>query len=247
MLDNYEVLEDAQVEVRYVRLQREYAELTHATLKNAIKGLSEYFGLRDVFPRPRAILVPDRSEFDRLVAGLLGVDIEGPSDPGRVAQPQGTDIVFLSPPAFEEHSTYEYDPDDFRRMVWHELVHVVDEYLTLDIEETPRWWSEGLAVYLSDQWGHDSQFKFRNAAIDCIEDKSVPDIREIQQSVSLAYDFGWTIVKFIEDTRGRESIVRAVRDAMKGDIFGALGVDIDTIEQQWKEWMLQQKEILGNC
>ena len=61
--------------------------------------------------------MPDRSEFDRLVTDLLGVEIEKPSNSGRIAQPQKTDIVFLSPSAFEQHSKYEYVLNDFRRMI----------------------------------------------------------------------------------------------------------------------------------
>jgi len=245
MLDNYVTLGDDRMEVRYVTTDGEFAEETFATLRTGVAELSEYFGLTNVFPPVRAVLVPDRSEFDRLVADLLGVDIERPSNPGRVAQPQKTDIIFLSPLAFEQHSTYEYDPDDFRRMIWHELVHVFEEDLTPDMEATPRWWSEGLAVYLSDQWRHESQFKFREPAVKSVNDKSVPNIVEIQRHVSLAYDFGWTLVKFIEDTRGRGVIVTAVKEVLHGDVFAAVGVSIDTLQEQWREWIFRGEESLG--
>lgn len=244
MLDNYLTLGDGRIEVRYVRPDRKFAEETSATLGRAVAELSGYFDLTIVFPCVRAVLVPDRSEFDRLVTDLLGVDIEKPSNPGRIAQPQKTDIVFLSPPAFEQHSTYEYDPDDFRRMIWHELVHVFEEHLTPDIETTPRWWSEGLAIYLSDQWRYESQFKFREPAIKSIRDRSAPDIEEIQGSVSLAYDFGWTIVKFIEDMKGKQIIVEAVKEVRNGEVFQALGEEINSFQKRWKDCLLDGKLVL---
>jgi hypothetical protein len=244
MLDRYLKLGDERVEVRYVKTDRKFAEETLVILRRAIVALSGYFDLTTVFPRVRAILVPDRSEFDRLVADLLGVDIEKPSNPGRVAQPQKTDIVFLSPPAFKQHSTYEYEPDDFRRMIWHELVHVFEEYLTPDIETTTRWWSEGIAVYLSDQWRHESQFGFREPAIKSIRDKSVPDISKIQESIPLAYDFGWTIVKFIEDMKGKRVIARVVKEVRNGEIFPALGEEVYSFQKQWKAWLLSSKAVL---
>ena len=243
MLDGYLTVGDDRFEVRYVRPDRKHAEGTLATLRRAVAELSEYFDLANPFPCARAILVPDRNEFDRLVADLLGVDIEKPSNPGRVAQPQKTDIVFLSPRAFEQQSTYKYDPDDFRRMIWHELVHVVEEYLTPDMETSPGWWGEGLAVYLSDQWRCESQFQFREPAIKSIRDKSVPHIVEIQGSVSLAYDFGWTIVKFIEEMKGKQVIVEVVKGVKNGEIFQALGEEVDSFQKQWKEWLLNGKMV----
>jgi len=244
MLDDYLSLGDDRNQVRYVRPEKKVAEETLATLGEAVAGLCAYFDLTMGFPCVRAVLVPDRSEFDRLVADLLGVDIEKPSNPGRVAQPQKTDIVFLSPPAFEHHSTYEYNPDDFKRMIWHELVHVFEEYLTPAEGAPPRWWSEGIAIYLSDQWRYKSQFRFREPVTMGIRDKSLPDIAEIQRSVSLAYDFGWTIVKLIEDKRGKQAIVDVVKTSRNGQVFQAIGEQAESFQKQWKEWLLNDELVL---
>jgi len=151
MVDSYLKLRKHSIEVRFVEGDKDFAEETLAILEDAIVSLSKYFCLKKTLPPIRAILVPNRSEYERLVINLLGVDIEIPSNPARIAQPQKTDIVFLSPSGYKDHSIYEYNPAEYRRLVFHELTHVFEEYLTPDIETTPNWWSEGLAIYLSGQ------------------------------------------------------------------------------------------------
>jgi len=165
VLDNYLKLRNDRIEVYYLEPDRTFAEDTALSLMTEASKLAEYFGIDEPLPLVRAILAPDRDAFDVLVADLLGVQIERPSDPRRIAQPQKTDIVLLSPSAYASQSTYSYVPDDFQRMVHHELVHVVQELLSPGIEESLLWWDEGLAVYLSNQWQHESQFHFREPVL----------------------------------------------------------------------------------
>lgn len=241
MIDNYLTLRRHNIEVRYIEGDEASAEETFIVLKKALVFLSKYFCLRDPFPPIRAILVPNRSEYDRLVINLLGVDIEIPSNPGRIAQPQKTDIVFLSPCAYKDHSIYEYNPDEYRRLVFHELTHVFEEYLTPDMETTPRWWSEGLATYLSEQWRYDDEI--RQPVLKGVKEKCIPDIEIIEASRKLCYDWGWTIVMFIENIYGKEMILKIVRECDNGNVFGILGEDCKNFEQKWKKWLL---ESLGN-
>ncbi|MFU8796546.1 MAG: hypothetical protein ACNA7X_04550, partial [Dehalococcoidia bacterium] len=192
-------------------------------------------------PTPiRAILVPSRREYDRLVVDLLGVDIEVPSNPGRVAQPQRTDIVFLSPSAYRQHSTYSYDADEYRRLVFHELVHVFEEHLSPDIEAAPRWWSEGLAAYLSGQWRCADRFRFRQPVLEGITLGHVPRISEIEADVQLCYAWGWTLVMFIEKAYSRDTVVRIVRECDDGDVLSTLGEDPHAFEKGWQRWLLQE-------
>jgi hypothetical protein len=87
-------------------------------------------------------------------------------------------MVVISPSAYAVHTTFKYIPDEFRRLLIHELIHMMEEFLTPDIETTPRWWSEGLAVYLSGQWRFED--KFRKAAIDGIAEKNIPGFCQIE-------------------------------------------------------------------
>jgi len=239
VLENYLSLKNDRIEVYYLERDRTFAEDTASSLMNAASKLAEYFEVNEPLPFIRAILAPDRDAFDVLVADLLGVQIERPSDPRRIAQPQETDIVLLSPSAYATQSTYSYVPDDFQRMATHELVHVVQELLSPGIEESPLWWDEGLAVYLSNQWQHMGQFRFREPVIESIRDGQAPTLSAIQTDHSLAYEFGWTLVRFIEQKKGKAAIVRVVKQMKDGDVFTALGVDAVSFQEAWQEWLLR--------
>jgi len=247
MLANYLQFGDDHVEVRYIKSHRRFAKLTFNALKKALQELSEYFRLTEPFPHVRAILAPDRAEFDRLVINLLRVNIETPSHPGRIAQPQKTDIVFLSPPAYKQHSKWEYNLGMFRRLAFHELTHVFEEYLRPDLENVPWWCGEGLAVYLSGQWKHDDDLGWREPVLESIKKRTVPDLAEIGADRSLVYDFAWTVVKFIADTRGQEILSRIVREcAEPGDVFRILGEGVDAFERNWKNWLLGGSNRIGS-
>jgi hypothetical protein len=246
MLDDYLVLGGKNIEVRYVDGDKLFAEETASALTEAIASVSTYFSLETPFPPIRAILAPHREEYDRLVANLLSVKIEKPSHPARVAQPQKTDLVALSPSAYEHDSVFEYRSDEYRRLLFHEMTHMFEEYLApaAAMETMPRWWSEGIAAYLSGQWKYEDQYKFRQPVLQGIKDKVIPDIEEIEASVELGYDWGWTIVMFIDKIYGRETIQRIVRECDNGDVFGMLGEDMNTFQGKWKEWLLEESDAI---
>ncbi|HQG81918.1 MAG TPA: hypothetical protein PLU14_00825 [Caldisericia bacterium] len=248
LMDNYLVLSKDSIEVRYIEGDRQFAEETFIALKEALIFLSDYFCLKELFPSIRAILVPDRSEYDRLVVNLLGVNIRTPSDSSRIAQPQKTDIVFLSPSAYKDYSVYKYDPKEYTRVIFHELTHVFEEYLTPDIETTPVWWSEGLAIYLSKQYYEEEIIE---PVLKSISEKLIPDIEEIQNNIKLCYIWGWTVVAFIKKTYGKEMILKIVKECSNGNVFGIFTEDAKDFEKKWKEWLLESEKSniysLKNC
>lgn len=239
MLDDYLALVGDKIEVRYMDKDRPFAEETFVMLEKAVDSLTRYFDLKAPFPVVRAILVPNRDEFDRLVADLLEVEIEKPSPPSRMAQPQRTDLVVLSPSAYKQHSTFEYSPDEYKRLLFHEVTHIFEEHLAPNMETQPRWWSEGLAAYLSGQWKHEDQYRFRQPVLQALKTGRIPDIREIESCIEFCYDWGWTIVMFIEKTYGRECILQTVTECDNGDVFGILGENTTTFQRNWKKWLLQ--------
>lgn len=245
MLDHYRAHGDAQFEIRFVTGDDRYAQETFAILSKSLPVVTGYFLLSDPFPKVRVVLVPDRNEYDRLVRNLLRVEIEVPSNPARIAQPQRTDMVLLSPAAYEAHSIYKYIPGDFKRLLVHELVHMVEEYLSPNMEASPRWWGEGLAVYLSEQWHHEDEF--RKAAIDGISGNSIPGFRQIEADRTLAYHWGWTIVQFIETVYGRNMILRIVRECADGNVFSIIGDSVERLEKQWRSWLVGEGRLKPGC
>lgn len=238
LLSNYLTLGNPQYEIFFTQGEDNYAQLTFDALGEALPRITATFEVNTPFPKIRAVLVSERSEFDRLVLGWLGVPIETPSNPARVAQPQRTDLVLLSPPAYATHSVYKYAPDEFRRLLGHELVHMVEEFLSPDIETSPRWWGEGLAVYLSGQWLHEDEF--RKAAMDGVAKGEFPTFQQIATERKLAYAWGWTVVRFIESAWGKEMIRRIVKECADGNVFAVIGEDAATLEGRWREWLLTE-------
>ena len=239
MLNRYQELSLQKAVVRFETSDQAFAEATATKLEEALETLTEYFGLQAPLPRIRAFLAHHRDAFDALVADVLRIEIERPSDPRRIAQPQRTDIVLLSPAAYGDQSAYEYVPGDFSRMIHHELVHVVEELLSPDIETSPLWWSEGLAVYLSGQWRHESQFDFREPVLEAVRNGTAPSLSSIFDDLSLAYSFGWTLVRFIEQTAGTTAIKQAVRSVDDGDVLAWLGEKPSSFENAWSDWLLR--------
>ncbi len=239
MLQKYSCYRQGNVEIKYIEGFEKYLDLTLSAFKESYDFLSSFFSeeINDLF---RLILVPDRDEYDRLVINLLGVNIKTPSNPGRLAQPQKTDLVFLHPSAYARHSTYVFCPDEYIRMIRHELTHVFEEYLAPDIETSPRWWSEGLAVFLSKQWQYSDQFMFRQPVLEGIKVNKLPDLSGIQKDVGLAYDWGWTLVMYLYFTEGRNRVVEIVKefDFSQNDIIKASSPSREELEASWKEWLL---------
>jgi len=212
-----------------------------ATLDGLVKGaalLADYFDLRGRFPSVRTILVPDRSEFDRCVAEVLRVEIEVPSHPARIGLPQGTNLVLLSPRAYEP-GRYRYTPEGLERLMSHELTHIIEEHLSPNIEASPRWWSEGLAMHLSGGWVDELSHVVRETAagripvMAAMEDGAVADV-----SVRLCYQWGWTVARHIESARGRTAIRRVVEQCADGDVLATLGEDPVALERAWREWLV---------
>lgn len=236
LLKAYALLESDAVVVRYVNDDMVSAEETLTTLTAALPIITGYFALQSTLPCITAVLVSSRDEYDRLVVNLLGVDIETPSDPARVAQPQRTDLVLLSPSAYEKHSVFTFSLSSYRRLLAHELVHIVEEHLSPNIEELPQWWSEGLAVYLSGQWRFERDFK--QPVTQGVQAGQIPSISKIEESRKLGYEWGWTIIRHIEEQLGQSTVVRIVTECSDGDVFGTLGTSKESFESGWRAGLL---------
>jgi len=223
------------LEILYVNGDEHHARDAFDHLGNESPSIIGYFEISEPLPKIRVVLVPDRNEFDRLVRDLLQVEIEVPSNPARIAQAQKSDMVLLSPSAYAAHSTFVFVPAHFHRLLVHEFIHMAEEFLSPDIESVPGWWSEGLAVYLSGQWLFEDEF--RKAALNGVEKNIIPAIRQIETDRKLAYDWGWTLVKFFEDVYGKIKILQIVRESTDGKVFSSIGEDLENIEPGWKAWL----------
>lgn len=221
------------ITVEYTLDDKPFVQETLDDSLSAFRFVAKYFGM-ELFPA-RIILVPDRREFDRCVKEVLNVDIEVPSHPRRIGQPQKTDLIVLSPRAWER-GINEYTPDSYKKFLFHEIVHIVEEHLSPEIEKVTRWWSEGLAIYLSGQWRSGREI---DRIAEGIRKKTIPAIKDMEDdssgAVELSYTWGWTIVKYIDNTYGKYMIQKIVKECDDGDIFRMVGESLQEFEKRWKE------------
>ncbi|HPB34399.1 MAG TPA: hypothetical protein PLW61_06515 [Caldisericia bacterium] len=61
----------------------------------------------------------------------------------------------------------------------------------------------------------------------------------IEKDVILSYQWGWTIVMFIESSYGKEMILKIVRECYNGNIFEIVSENIKIFKKRWKEWLLK--------
>jgi hypothetical protein len=237
----YESIGRGRAAVEHLPVDLDFAQAALDAIRDAMHALEAHFGLGEDALSVRCILAPDRAEFDRCVRDVLGVEIESPSHLARVGMHQRNDLVLLSPRACDPRFAV-YSPDGFKRLVFHEVVHIMEEHLSPDIEAVARWWSEGLAIYLSDQWREPRETQ---RVLEAIEEGRVPSMAEMggdsawgSRAARLPYVWGWTIVMYVEQVHGRDTVRRAVKDCADGDVPRALGVEPDRFECAWRSWLV---------
>ncbi len=234
----YQSCKQGMVTVEFVERDHVLVPEVVSGLSEAIERLSDYFGVQDV-PAIRTVLTPSRGEFDRCIREILGIQIEAPSNPVRVAQPQRTDLILLSPAAWDK-GMHTYTPAGFRRLIAHEVAHIIEEYLSPNIEAVPRWWSEGLGMYTSGQW---QEPEFLQEVLSMVEANALPSISQMQDGavatdgVKLCYVWGWTLVMYVDREFGRHIVRRIVRECEDGDVIRVLGQTQQHFEPAWREWL----------
>lgn len=234
----YSALTRGIITVEFTLPDEQLVSDTLTYLSEGLNSSMDYFQVGS-FPGIHAVITPNRNEFDRCVRDILHLDIEIPSNLGRVALPQKTDLVVLSPRAWKEESIY--DPGCYRGVLHHETVHILEEYLSPNIEEVPRWWSEGLAIYLSGQWVTLSREE--PELVECIERGEIPSFTGMLQDVGLSYLWGWTCVMYIELIYGQKMINTLVRECSR-NFLAKLGETDSSFEEKWNRWLPLLKSAL---
>ncbi len=239
VLGGYAKASAGHFEVFYTSTEECFVKETLEGLLAAESNIRDFFGA-SCLEVANAVIVPSRTEFDRLVKDYLGVEIEHPSNPARIAQAQRNCMVFLSPKAYEKESIFTFIPEEFERLLAHEYVHIIEEPLSPDIESSQRWWSEGLAVYCSGQWRNEEDF-YGNAVAG-VRNGSIPSLSSLVSDSGLAYDWGWTVVWYVDREYGRAMIGKIVRECSDGNVFAFLGSSVDSIEKHWSKWLATEIE-----
>lgn len=157
-----------------------------------------------------------------------------------VGSGSSTGLALLSPRVWKKEAC-EHDPDNkqhIQRLITHEMVHVfhaqVSPHHNLDELESIGWFVEGLAVYVSGQLegGHLADPK------EAILNGKAPNKLENAWSGKYRYGVSGTLVKFIDETYGRDAIKNLLVKTTESGILKFLGTTEEKLLRNWREFVL---------
>lgn len=135
---------------------------------------------------------------------------------------------------------------EIRRMVPHEVSHLIVHQATLNPFNSPQaWLDEGLAVYNQET----PDVRFASILDDAVAEGRLIPVRALNSAFPLdpddallSYAESESIVRFIIDRWGDDGIAALLggfRDELSYDdiVQHALGVSVDELDAQWKAWL----------
>ena len=241
MLESYRYVQNENITVYYIGNDSRFVVEIKEGIIDACKELEEYFQLGDRKFSIRAILAMNRREYDYMSKIILKLSSNNTSKRSEVAITSKNDLLILSPFAYEEESTYTYDDNQLKKIIYSQVVHIFHEFLSLNSEVSYTWLGQGIAMYLSELW---KEGEVKKVIDEAIKNDIIPHLKEIQGNKSLYKTWAWTIVKYIEETYGKETINKIIRSYDEEDIFNIIKSSINDFEVQWKIWLNDEKNLL---
>jgi hypothetical protein len=207
-----------------------YENVVREDANASIKEIQSFFGAP--FPDPIHFqMVPNRAGFDSAVA-KFGVS---PSQCWMVGLGTGDLIVVLSPQAWTKEAC-EHDPKDdeaTRQLVCHELIHVYHGQFNPSRDftgiEDLDWFIEGLAVYGSGQLTK-GRLETMQAAVSAGELPS--DLSKVWTGPN-RYGFAGSLVRYIDQTWGRNITVRLLKVRGSAEALTLLGTNEKSLLSDW--------------
>lgn len=240
MLESYRYVQNENITVYYIGNDMRFVVEVKEEILYAYKELENYFHLIDKGFSIRAIIAMNRREYNYISKMILKLRGNNESKKSQVAITSKNDLLILSPFAYEEESTYTYDEYKLKKVIYSQVVHIFHEFLSLNSEVSSTWIGQGIAMYLSGLWKEGEVKKVINEAI---KKDMIPQLNEIQENESLYKIWAWTIVKYIEENYGKETINKIIRNYDVDDIFNILKCSIDDFEVQWKTWLKDENNL----
>ncbi len=158
---------------------------------------------------------------------------------GGVAFSEYGTILMGVPPSIAE--------DWGRSTVRHELAHlVVGQYGSSCVGGSrPSWLEEGLAMFAEGEASDQVQSDLEKAR----RDNSFTPLRSLNgafpahgEEASSAYSQSYSVIQFLTETYGRQSVQALIQQLAKGDSYDSAleeiyGFNVDGLEQEWRAWM----------
>jgi hypothetical protein len=110
--------------------------------EQSMKELSDFFGINWTRNRPAIVILKNRQEINDF-------NREKTED-WEVAFARNNAVYILDRKNFEKESCYKYSDDEYRKLLKHELTHLYYNLFSKG-NHYPKWFEEGLAVFISGQ------------------------------------------------------------------------------------------------
>ncbi|WP_346887634.1 hypothetical protein [Clostridium sp. UBA1056] len=240
MLESYKYARKENVTVYYVGNDSRFVIEVMEGLLYSYKELEKYFQLKDRKFSIRAILAMNRREYDYIGETVLKLKRNSASKRSEVTITSKNDLLILSPFAYGEESTYDYEGEMLQKLIYSQVVHIFNEFLSLNPEASSTWFGQGIAIYLSKLWDEENINKEIKKAM---KEEMIPSLKMIQENKSLYKTWAWTIIRYIEEIYGKEIINEIIRKYDESDIFSVIKVPIDDFEDQWRAWLENEDNI----
>lgn len=131
-----------------------------------------------------------------------------------------------------------------RELIQHEYTHLaIDDRLYHN--EPPRWLNEGMAMFISSEWGWDENLTLTRAVIfgNVIPLDEIERLNTFSEGkAGIAYSQSYLAVKYLLDSYGRESF-NLLLDELKKDkpmdsaLMTAIGSNYDDFENEFNEYL----------
>lgn len=206
-----------------------------ADLVSARETIEGFFGLP--FAGPVTVtLAANRKEFDAVFPAEWGM---GETQCWMVGTAVADWFALLTPAAWADQAC-EHDAGDaghVQELVTHELVHAFhgQHNPTRDFTgmDDIGWFVEGLAVYVAGQLDDPR----RAGAADAIANGAAPAELEAAWSGKYRYGVSGSLVAYIDQTFGRETLVNLLGATTEAEILGRLGTSEDALLADWAAWV----------
>lgn len=220
---------------------REWTPWIVGACTEGMEKIKAFFGM-PLARRVEVRVFPDRAALTAFWRSSWGVpDLQ--SECWQVASGTASTLALLSPRVWKTEAC-EHDPEDSlsaKLLVLHELIHVFHG------QRNPRpgfegmddlsWFVEGLAAYASGQL----DLIHAGAARSAIDAGAGPSALATAWSGKYRYGVAGSLVKYLDRTYGRATLIALLPAGTEEDVLRTLGVGEESLLRSWRAWVLSQR------
>jgi len=122
--------------------------------------------------------------------------------------------------------THSYD--EILQVAVHEFTHCITLRVNSNAQKLPRWLVEGIALYEANQ-------SIDLNKLDYLKKDEIPKLHDLNstnpEKIGLVYHFGYSIIEFIEENWGMETVIELIRN--DGNIKEVIGISETDFQNDW--------------